>query len=702
MKLSGACRVGSAFVLLFVALLWLYYFYLERLAAKASNTSSSLQPFPLGSDAQRELVASHWVWHTKSFSSGEKDGKEIDDALFYFNKAWKNVASHICPLKYHRCDSKAKEHLGIGSEQLATTATGDGTFTFVVIGGKAIALSALQEQQAKNGQLHFLSCAEAEKAEKAAVAQELKREGGKKSGEGIHALPDIDKYINNNNNNSNNSNNSSSTLIFIFMECDVWHPFLGHVSYSKLTIDTVFFYFDALVERVAKLRARVLAVRGEASAAPLPVYVWSLPRVLKLQQQNHYKMEDKDDLEAIKGHLVLSHIMHANGLIVIPSLPLVASNKAEEVRKDVFLDDATKMKKLKQQQHEVFAKLQEQLEHLTIKAGEGSEALGQYLSFAAPLVKLQDLCSSLLNTRKYDQRCFPPPALLLPLLVTSLGGSGTHNVANYLFESCGLQVQHEGLGKDGSVSWMYAANDVYSKTNYPHHAYLRHRSLLSPRFSHVLHLKRHPLRHISSCTSHLNASVAFVERFAKQEERRVNIISYNSNSSTPLFLPRLHYASGVCVERGAACHLPFAASSWLAWHVHIARHADASFRVENEGQKLLHYVCNIVFVGKCKCSTMSSRSTSITTTEDAAIVNFSFPIKVQATSSSSSWIAFLISSLSTRGSLTGGDVVSTVRSRGSSKQHKRHVEFALSDVRAIDERLASDIQSLASEMGYVL
>jgi hypothetical protein len=63
---------------------------------------------------------------------------------------------------------------------------------------------------------------------------------------------------------------------------------------------------------------------------------------------------------------------------------------------------------------------------------------------------LSDACSSMLNTRKYDERCFPVPHVLRPVLITGLGGAGTHNVAS-LLQAAGILVEHEGVGPDGSV-----------------------------------------------------------------------------------------------------------------------------------------------------------------------------------------------------------------------------------------------------------
>lgn len=59
-------------------------------------------------------------------------------------------------------------------------------------------------------------------------------------------------------------------------------------------------------------------------------------------------------------------------------------------------------------------------------------------------------CSRFLNTRKYEVDCMGIPTKLYKILITGLGGSGTHEVAEAA-EKVGLQLPHEKLGYDGSV-----------------------------------------------------------------------------------------------------------------------------------------------------------------------------------------------------------------------------------------------------------
>lgn len=59
-------------------------------------------------------------------------------------------------------------------------------------------------------------------------------------------------------------------------------------------------------------------------------------------------------------------------------------------------------------------------------------------------------------------------------------------------------------------AWQYAVNDVFSRSSYPHHAYLAMSSLASPRFEYIFHVTRCPLRHISAFTSHLTSTYQFI------------------------------------------------------------------------------------------------------------------------------------------------------------------------------------------------
>lgn len=66
------------------------------------------------------------------------------------------------------------------------------------------------------------------------------------------------------------------------------------------------------------------------------------------------------------------------------------------------------------------------------------------------ILEIDVLKYPLISFCRYDSRCFPVPRRLLPVLITGLGGAGTHAIATYLQEA-GIRVEHEGIGVDGSV-----------------------------------------------------------------------------------------------------------------------------------------------------------------------------------------------------------------------------------------------------------
>lgn len=72
-----------------------------------------------------------------------------------------------------------------------------------------------------------------------------------------------------------------------------------------------------------------------------------------------------------------------------------------------------------------------------------------------PLVTRQkSYCMGLLErTRKYDENCFGErslPLKLFPLLITGLGGFGSHRLSCDLFKQ-NMVIPHERLGTHGSV-----------------------------------------------------------------------------------------------------------------------------------------------------------------------------------------------------------------------------------------------------------
>lgn len=118
------------------------------------------------------------------------------------------------------------------------------------------------------------------------------------------------------------------------------------------------------------------------------------------------------------------------------------------------------------------------------------------------------VCLRLLNTRRFDESCHGSSSVY-PLLITGLGGSGTHAIARWLRER-GLDLEHERIASLGAVAWMYAVNDKVVGSPYPFRAVLRDASVFSPRFRRVVHVVRCPWDQISSLTSHTKLTFDFI------------------------------------------------------------------------------------------------------------------------------------------------------------------------------------------------
>ena len=227
-------------------------------------------------------------------------------------------------------------------------------------------------------------------------------------------------------------------------------------------------------------------------------------------------------------------------------------------------------------------------------------------------IYLRDQCTSnLLYSRKYNHHCMPRPRLLpviqlqtynekdkdetketkqshplhrlYKLLVTGLGGAGTHSITRAL-QDMGIDVRHEALAEDGSVSWLYAVNDVLLGRQYPFKAGLNltpylnmdhtaatstissedivllprswlpgsqaalspesdeggyeYMSVWAPRFETVLHLTRQPLSHISTFSGHLRQSFLFIHESLhrirySEAEHKTNIAEKFLNTTVP-------------------------------------------------------------------------------------------------------------------------------------------------------------------------
>lgn len=321
--------------------------------------------------------------------------------------------------------------------------------------------------------------------------------------------------------------------------------------FNDITVDTIYRYYDDLLVYINFLRRKYR----------YSLIMWSKPVM---------PSDTSVIVRILHQYLTLKHLIHDNGVLVI---------QPEMVAKRRIASSFNHY-------HNVHDAIQYQLQYMNILSIESLKILSSKLSSQNNSSRLAAICDPLINTRKYDERCFPYPDHLFPLLITGLGGSGTHEITNKLRER-GVRVRHEQIDVDGTVSWFHAVNDNYGTTAYPHHAALdNNANYFSPRFSKVIHIIRCPVKQISSFTTHLKASYLFVyEHMVLMKQTWENYMNDEDNRMKSFIVSSCN--------RGEKCNLHFSALSWLFWNNHVHKYADSTFHVENiDG--LLAYICTIV------------------------------------------------------------------------------------------------------------
>ena len=168
----------------------------------------------------------------------------------------------------------------------------------------------------------------------------------------------------------------------------------------------------------------------------------------------------------------------------------------------------------------------------------------------------------------------------LPLLVTSLGGAGSWH-ASLRLRDAGLRVEHERLGRDGSVCWLYAVRDSIHRP-YPVPPAATAVRDLDVRFRKVLHLIRCPVGNVAALSTHKRSTLAFAARAlalpppppedvdtgATQLERSVYRLPKNINGEKD--------------RKRKERWLLFLTNIWLGWNGRIERFADARSRIEDD------------------------------------------------------------------------------------------------------------------------
>lgn len=383
-------------------------------------------------------------------------------------------------------------------------------------------------------------------------------------------------FVKCNNNKFNNNKllkaiiNNSIIKMVLFESCFQY-------SSQQVSIQNIYHYYDNLINTIQEIHQ----VCGHCLVVwmPPPTYLFS---------------DGSQDIWRLHEFIIIKYVITMNRVLVMPAVwkntTSVGYHKGKVQRLqrrnsavEKSLSDGAEavaqvmLTQLAQQLNYIRDRWSERDEQGAFKLGAARSYDHDWFrstaksSSAAPLSHLHQSCQRYLLSRRYAAACMPRSTVLLPVLVTGLGGSGTHAATNAL-RAAGVAVAHERLAKDGSVCWFYAVNDqVGRRGDYPHRAALPSKSLLSPRFERVWHLVRRPLPHVSSFSTHLPASYAFVQTHA-----RLNISLPHS-----------------CHRRGHRCHLRLAAHSYIHWNALISSYADERFPVE-QTDKLVHSVCRFL------------------------------------------------------------------------------------------------------------
>lgn len=178
---------------------------------------------------------------------------------------------------------------------------------------------------------------------------------------------------------------------------------------SKLAVLSWYNIFN-LVDEISDLRNRL---RSKASSVPI-AYRCNLPTIWLLENEKR----------EVDPELLLTFFYQLSRLITSEHLLVLFQIEGSKVESEFFL------------------KLFLDYSHSQIN---GVNRISPFQT-----LRLSKLCNKYINTRKYHEECFPAPAKLYPVLITGLGGSGTHFLAREL-NHLGFHLSHEDIGADGAV-----------------------------------------------------------------------------------------------------------------------------------------------------------------------------------------------------------------------------------------------------------
>jgi hypothetical protein len=214
--------------------------------------------------------------------------------------------------------------------------------------------------------------------------------------------------------------------VIIFENCGL--------DFHNVELDNIYNYYDQLLEIIFKLR----------DLHPDAIVVWSKPI---------YADDINNNIKIIHEFLIYKYLINDNGVIVMfPDNEIGLKNERItlleiQIKSMIEIqqyneENNNKKKTVKLNNHNYNHKLKLLAKYLSNELNYEKLKLSKIL--------LHPMCSILLNTRKFNDKCLPNPLKLYPVLISGLGGSGTHQISNSLRKNK-IFIKHESIDRDGSV-----------------------------------------------------------------------------------------------------------------------------------------------------------------------------------------------------------------------------------------------------------
>jgi len=218
--------------------------------------------------------------------------------------------------------------------------------------------------------------------------------------------------------------------------------------FESTTFKNIYTYYDRMIKYIEKITREY----------PNTILIWSLPS---------FPNEMSSELVLLHHHLITTVLIKLYALVVMQtrSLPAGLGEKQHishlirqfiQIYCDISPSDFSINNKFAINEQYLSLILYSVHNYILQIRVDGSKSMNNnynhnnYTTVQRQQKTLQSMCGKYLYTRKYDAFCMPRLQNIYPVLITGLGGSGTHFLTNKL-RSAGFKFYHEDVAQDGSV-----------------------------------------------------------------------------------------------------------------------------------------------------------------------------------------------------------------------------------------------------------